>query len=322
MVVELFVLLWYNVGILILVGVSMGELMNYNVAVFIDYENVYKTLRANHSNLLRLGFFEKIRLYYKHNNRRIVKIACYCNFDNSDLYESHHQSILQSYGVETIHTSNQGKNYADMQITIDVLNSMYLNNNIDEFVIISNDKDMIPLLNTVRANKRKVSIVTIGDDYNSAIAYFADDHITLETISCVELNEDNFILKEVVEDKLYANICSHIEKNINDYDKAVASGDANAKFTHYGVKHNISKNYPYYCIMDYELANIIHILNGKGKLVFYNYDYGRETFVAMIPSSFEQRFITSKLIDKSRIISFDTLSLVSEYYDMRNKKKT
>ena len=31
---------------------------------------------------------------------------------------------LQSYGVETVHTSNQGKNYADLKITIDVLSSI------------------------------------------------------------------------------------------------------------------------------------------------------------------------------------------------------
>ena len=55
---------------------------------------------------------------------------------------------MQSYGVETIHTSNQGKNYADLKLAIDVLNSMYTNDNIDEFIIMSNDKDMTPLLNT------------------------------------------------------------------------------------------------------------------------------------------------------------------------------
>lgn len=36
------------------------------------------------------------------------------------------ETLLQSYGMKTIHTSNQGKNSADLQLTIDVMNAMYL----------------------------------------------------------------------------------------------------------------------------------------------------------------------------------------------------
>lgn len=99
----------------------------YNVALFIDYENVYKNLLEEKRNAVRDGFFEKIREWCKKRNRRLVKIAAYCNFDNDDMHDSYHQSLLQSYGVETIHTSNQGKNFADLQITIDVLTAMYDN---------------------------------------------------------------------------------------------------------------------------------------------------------------------------------------------------
>lgn len=99
-----------------------------NVAVFIDYENVYKALLEEKTNVLRLAFFEKLRKWCSEHQRRVVRIVVYCNFDNMDLHESFHQSVLQSYGVETVHTSNQGKNYADLKITIDVLSSMYSNN--------------------------------------------------------------------------------------------------------------------------------------------------------------------------------------------------
>lgn len=137
----------------------------HNVAIFIDYENIYKVLLPENKNLLRMGFFEKLREWCKTNSQRIVKIVSYCKYDNSDLYDSYHQSKLQEYGVETVHTSNRGKNYADMQLAIDVLNQMYLNENIDEFIIISNDKDMSPLINTIKANKRKAVLITANDNY-------------------------------------------------------------------------------------------------------------------------------------------------------------
>ena len=60
----------------------------YNAALFIDYENVYKNLLHENRNIIRDGFFEKIRKWCQKNNRRLVKIAVYCNYDNQDLHES------------------------------------------------------------------------------------------------------------------------------------------------------------------------------------------------------------------------------------------
>lgn len=187
----------------------------YNVALFIDYENVCKTLLKQYTNVIREGFFEKFRQWCKNHGRRVVKIAVYCNFDIKDLYESHHQSLLQSYGVETIHTSNQGKNYADLKIAIDVLNSMYTNDNIDEFILMSNDKDMTPLLNTLRLNKRKASIITTGDDYNHALCEFADEQITFEEIIKCEYNSGLLVID--IENRFYSDITNFILKSLNSY---------------------------------------------------------------------------------------------------------
>ena len=52
-----------------------------NVAVFIDYENVYKALLEEKTNVLRLAFFEKLRKWCSEHQRRVVRIVVYCNFD-------------------------------------------------------------------------------------------------------------------------------------------------------------------------------------------------------------------------------------------------
>ena len=41
------------------INIIQGTL--YNVALFIDYENVYKNLLDNNHNTIRDGFFEKFR---------------------------------------------------------------------------------------------------------------------------------------------------------------------------------------------------------------------------------------------------------------------
>ena len=71
----------------------------YNAAIYIDYENVYKTLSKKFRNPIREGFFDKIRNWAKEKEIRVVKTVVYCNYDIKELYESHHQSLLQSYGV-------------------------------------------------------------------------------------------------------------------------------------------------------------------------------------------------------------------------------
>ena len=93
-----------------------------NVAVFIDYENVYKALLEEKTNVLRLAFFEKLRKWCSEHQRRVVRIVVYCNFDNMDLHESFHQSVLQSYQQLTKHM----KATAQASISIEAIRDVYL----------------------------------------------------------------------------------------------------------------------------------------------------------------------------------------------------
>lgn len=70
-----------------------------NVAVFIDYENVYKALLEEKTNVLRLAFFEKLRKWCSEHQRRVVRIVVYCNFDNMDLLRILQHNYRQSRDV-------------------------------------------------------------------------------------------------------------------------------------------------------------------------------------------------------------------------------
>ncbi len=268
----------------------MSESTSVNVAVFIDYENVHINILEHSTNTLRQGFFEKMRMWAKNKNQRIVKMAVYCNFDNDDLYRSHHQSILQSYGVETIHTANQSKNYADLQITIDVLNCMYLNNNIDEFIIVSNDKDMTPLLNTIRLNKRKVTIVTLGDKYNNSISMFADEHVKYEDI--ISTSVDGLIVdkfKDIIWEKLYDYITV---KKLDIQLKSKLIPD-------YGVTFFLRDTPKIYKIMSYELAYFLKQYYLDKKIVFYKYTRNGIVFDGFMPTDYMQKFISNGIMTES-----------------------
>jgi uncharacterized LabA/DUF88 family protein len=276
------------------------------VAVFIDYENVYKALLKEHKNVLRLGFFEKLRKWCADNHRRIVRTVVYCNFDNNDLHESYHQSILQSYGVEAVHTSNQGKNYADLKITIDVLTSMYSNHNIDEFFIMSNDKDMTPLLNTIRANKRNVTVITTGEDYHGSICEFADSHIKLEDICQVE-----------VEYKIIDKIANDYWNKFHAYASSqIANYEHTKKYSHSELRYVLSNEIKYSKVMNYELASIIKDLYDDGKIFFYHYCYRMGKYVAFAPADKRDDLLREGIITEEDIIpSFDIQREIDELYN-------
>lgn len=280
----------------------------YNVAIYIDYENVYKSLLNQRKNLLRLGFFEKIHTWCRNKGLRIVKIIAYCNFDNKDLMESRHQTRLQEYGVNTIHTSNRGKNYADIQITIDALNDMYINDNIDEFIIMSNDKDMSPLLNTIKLNKRKVTLLTVGRNFDFALCNVPDEHITLNDILNIEPDVDLYINR--VEDD--------IQDNIDKYAKSNLDGTIHSKstFKHIEIKYYVENQINYSSIMIYELYNILKNLYNKNIIFMYRYAFRGSKFDAIMPTKFKTEAINNKIINQDDIIySYDFDSLINKCYD-------
>lgn len=296
----------------------------YNVAIFIDYENVHKTLTSKYQNAIRLGFFEKLKVWCKNHSRRIVKIAVYCNFDNKDLYESKHQSFLQSYGVETIHTSNQGKNYADLKLAIDVLNAMYTNDNIDEFIVMSNDKDMTPLLNTVRMNKRKASILTTGTNFNPVLCEFADEQIRFEDII------DTPYVGKLHISETDTNFLEDIKKYVDKYLEEIKSSQlSSAKDSqsfvykkHYNLDYFIPIQSDYYNVMQYELLNIIHNYLSDGKIILYN-SSGNPSYIkiAVLPIEYKDDFIRLRYIKESDIFSsYDIEKDVKDKYEQYWKK--
>ena len=283
----------------------------YNVALFIDYENVYRNLLEENRNIIREGFFEKIREWCSTHQRRLVKIAVYCNYDNEDLHESYHQSLLQSYGVETIHTSNQGKNFADLQITIDVLNAMYLNSNIDEFMIMSNDKDMTPLLNNIRYNKRKVSVITVGEKYNNAICSFSDEQIKYEDVIQTDV-EHSYI--DSLEEKIRKNLDYFFNRSKSGY---TPSNSPN--FNHIQRSYFCENQSKQCCLMLYEVYNCLKNIAKNKDILFYNYSYKGKVCVGICPSLEKEFLIKFCGVKEEDFLDMDLEEMVSCIYSRYKK---
>jgi hypothetical protein len=85
-------------------------------------------------------------------------------------------------GLQTRHASNNGKNSGDLELTVDALKDLYRNPSIGIFVIISSDRDIIPLLKAIKYENKLTYVFSTQTGFNQIVTKYADIHEYIETI--------------------------------------------------------------------------------------------------------------------------------------------
>ncbi|MGM9533689.1 MAG: NYN domain-containing protein [Intestinibacter sp.] len=232
-----------------------------NIIVYVDYENLHYNLINKNQNIFEKEFFQKLKKFLEINNYNVLDIIAYCNFDIEDMHESYHQTKLQQLGLKTIHTCNNSKNYADVQIATDAIEQMYINDIADGFAIISNDKDMTPLIKSIKNHKEFVLLITTKDNFDKNLLNFPTENYFIEDI--IEEIKDSYGIDNL-KHELYKNLNDYIEKSfINLGKEPFISVDRYIK--------NIMKHYK---VFEYEIYRQFKELNNKEKKIYvYTYKY-------------------------------------------------
>lgn len=259
-------------------------------AVFIDYENIYCSLLREFKNVINMNFFPKFSLWCEKNGRKLCKKIAYCNFDYIDLSASHHQTLLNSLGIQSVHTSNNGKNCADLQIAVDVMECMHNYPEIDEYIIISNDKDMIPVLNSITMHGKIATFITVGNNYDGMVANFANNHIGIDSI--LEESAPNYLVEHTGE-RMMALLEESFLKHIHTHDYKTKS--------HYTLDRLVSAFSKRYRIMTYEIANILKALYEDGKICFAEYRYYNHSYITVIPNNLKADAVGAKWMKEADI---------------------
>jgi uncharacterized LabA/DUF88 family protein len=175
-----------------------------NANIYVDYENIVELLKRYGKNPLEIGFFPVILHLLKDKHKfNIIESIIYNNFEKKSL-DGPQQSILQSLGLQTRHSSNAGKNSSDLELTVDALRTLYKNPVIDVFVIISSDRDIIPLLKAIKYENKITYVISTKIGFNEIVIQYADYHDYIEEL--FGLNPK--ILTEEFETKLNQNLDS------------------------------------------------------------------------------------------------------------------
>jgi uncharacterized protein (TIGR00288 family) len=147
---------------------------NHPIAIFWDYENVKISAQG-----LNAPLAETLMDYARslgHPCRKTV----YANWRReSDVVVK----ALYSLGFEPIHVSMGKPNSVDIKLTVDCLNTAYRHPYIQKFIVVTADKDFIPLVHALKAMEKQVIIIGRTDVVSEQLMLSADDFVSLEQLS-------------------------------------------------------------------------------------------------------------------------------------------
>lgn len=140
-----------------------------HAAVFVDFENLFLSLK-NREELtghrirdLCLGILEHLKARLHADKAPMVLGRSYAAFDTYPGMEVAHDLALMGFDPQYVLVGHAGKNSADVQLACDVCRVLYRRPDIDAIVIVSGDRDFIPIARQVLEENRELRVVAIPD---------------------------------------------------------------------------------------------------------------------------------------------------------------
>ena len=141
-----------------------------HAAVFVDFENLFHSLRnreelsGQRTRDLCLGILEHLKARLQAEKAPMVLGRSYAAFDTYPGMEVAHDLALMGFDPQYVLTGHAGKNSADVQLACDVCRVLYRRPDIDAVVIVSGDRDFIPIARQVLEENRELRVVAIPDN--------------------------------------------------------------------------------------------------------------------------------------------------------------
>ena len=148
--------------------------MSKDIAIFIDLENVYYGLKKYHMDPDHPdeshNLFLRLQQHYGRESIRLME--AYADFEQLDLsmmsLQKKRVHIHQVYGNGR--DGRERKNASDIQLCLDAMEVLYEIPEINTFVIVSADQDMIPLLDRLWSRGKQVELFCLCDESLSRTA--------------------------------------------------------------------------------------------------------------------------------------------------------
>ncbi|MCL6592182.1 MAG: NYN domain-containing protein [Firmicutes bacterium] len=148
--------------------------------VLVDFENISELIKCYGKNAMDIDFFPVIQKLIRSLGLVIIDFIVYSNFSRPE--DNKTQASIRNLGISTRQSSNNGKNSSDLELTVDALRALHKNPSIGVFVIISSDRDIIPLLKAIRYEDKLSIVLSTKNGFNRIVAEYADFHVFIEDV--------------------------------------------------------------------------------------------------------------------------------------------
>jgi uncharacterized LabA/DUF88 family protein len=160
------------------------EALDNNVALFIDYENVYWSMKNNYMLVPQAGRLVDLVKQEANKEGQIVMALAYADFDQPEFKGL--QTELQRKSVEPRHVFSKSvsesirKNAADIELSLDALELMYTRDDIDTYILVCGDRDLIQLIRKLHTRNKRVVVFGVSRTTSNDLVMFADAFTQIE----------------------------------------------------------------------------------------------------------------------------------------------
>jgi len=175
-----------------------------NVAIFVDYDNVYWSLiksvshDPNHEDPEK-NLFNRLWDRYGQNNVRTFR--AYADFEKirSSLTSLQKKRIQIRHVYSNDKNGDGRKNSSDIELCIDAIESTYKDSNITCYVFVTADSDMIPIMSRMMYKGKRVELFYLSKAAPKHVdmtsyAHFSQDLLDFLNITVREYNVDDYII--------------------------------------------------------------------------------------------------------------------------------
>ncbi|WZY00256.1 NYN domain-containing protein [Bacillus sp. FSL W7-1360] len=139
-----------------------------NVAIFLDYDNVYWTLmnrynhNPNHEELEKNLFY---RLWERYGQDQVRAFRAYADFQRirSNLTDLQKQRVQIRHVYSNDKEGDSRKNSSDIELCIDAIESTYKDENISCYVFVTADSDMVPIMSRLMFKGKRVELYYLSE---------------------------------------------------------------------------------------------------------------------------------------------------------------
>jgi len=210
--------------------------------IFVDLDNIYRGLLQHYGvEMLNQNpnLFDKVRQIEKNKENDILNIYSYADY--SKIGVNTIQQKLQMDGIIPVFVTGAykdfgRKNASDIKLVVDVVDKYYIyKDSVDNFVIVSADSDMTPIIQFLKEKEKNISLYLIDKQANNG---FLEKFLSKDNIFKIEDILSLEIPKELNEDEVKVFLQNTIEYIIQREQYNIKANRSRVHQTLDGVKWN------------------------------------------------------------------------------------